>query len=212
MRLDKSILIKDTVSLFSNKYQYKIVLVCPAANWFRGNDLDFVEARLKLLKTGQRPLWLKIKSNEDIEYCFDLQKVLVSSSDYNIRVEHPYLNFYSNNSRSIEALAGLDPARVSYVCMPNKTNPSLKEGAVIVKKLDYDYKVFLGKTTQDNSTFVTWARQNKNIRLTKRAEKDLCKTRSYGGSYFYVRTDKAMTMVRMFVGTYVSKVESVIKA
>ena len=95
MKLPKSVLIKDTVSLFANKYKYKIVLVCPVAGWFRGNKLDFV---LEKLTEGVFPPWVKIKGKEDLDYCFNLQQLMSTLSDYEIRVESPRINFYTNNS------------------------------------------------------------------------------------------------------------------
>jgi hypothetical protein len=212
MKLAKSILIKDTVSLFSNKYQYKIVVVCPVANWFRNSDFSYVESRLELLKDGQGPMWVRIKGPEDIEFSKKLSDVMSSQKDFNLRVEHPYLNFYTNDAKSIEQIAAVDASRIRYVSIPNKSNPGLQTNSVICKKIDFGYKVFLGKTTQNYSNFVAWAKTSDNVKLTKRAEKDLGKDRSYGGSYLYVKSDKALTMVKVYIGNSISKVESVIKA
>ncbi len=212
MKLPKSIQIKDTVSLFSNKYQYKVVVVCPTANWFRNADLDLVATRLDLLKDGEKPIWLKIKGQEDIDFSHALRKAILSFKDYNIRVEHPYVNFYTNDPKAVETLTAIDPKRINYISIPSKNNPSLQSGTVICKKIDFGFKVFLGKTTQNYSNFVQWTKNNDKVKLTKRAERDLSRDRSYGGSYIYVKDDKSMTMVRMFIGTSISKVESVIKA
>jgi len=212
MKLAKSILIKDTVSLFSNKYQYKIVVVCPMANWFRNSDFSHVSSCLESLKNGQSPVWVKIKGPEDIEFTKKLSAVMSSQTDFNLRVEHPYLNFYTNNAKSIEQIASVDSARIRYVSIPNKSGPILQTNSVICKKIDFGYKVFLGKTTQNYSNFVTWAKTSDNVKLTKRAEKDLGKDRSYGGSYIYVKSEKVLTMVKVYIGSSISKVESVIKA
>ena len=212
MKLAKSILIKDTVSLFSNKYQYKIVVVCPMANWFRNSDFSHVASCLELLKNGQGPVWVKIKGPEDIEFTKKLSAVMSSQTDFNLRVEHPYLNFYTNNAKSIEQIASVDSNRIRYVSIPNKSSPVLQTNSVICKKIDFGYKVFLGKTTQNYSNFVAWAKTSGNVKLTKRAEKDLGKDRSYGGSYIYVKSDKVLTMVKVYIGSSISKVESVIKA
>lgn len=212
MKLSKLISIKDTVSLFLNKYQYKIVVVTPTANWFRNADLEFLKSRLELLKEGSKPVWLRIKGPEDIDHATEIRSVLLNFKDYTVRVEHPYLNVYTNDSKLIETLASIDPNRIGYICIPNKNNPRLEQGTVICKKIDHKYKVFLGKTTQNYSNFLQWAKTNDKVKLTKRAEKDLAKDRSYGGSYIYVRDEKSLTVVRMFIGVCISKVESVIKA
>lgn len=208
MKLPKSVLIKDTVSLFANKYKYKIVLVCPVAGWFRGNKLDFV---LEKLNEGSFPPWIKIKSKEDLDYCFKLQNLMTTLQDYELRVENPFINFYTNTPSNLEKLAALDEQRIKFISLPNKNNPNLAQDSVIVKTLDYKYKVHLGTTKQDYNNFLNWCENNDKIRLTKRAKKDLSKRTSWGGSYFYVKDDKTLTMVRMFLGSTISKLETVIK-
>lgn len=212
MKLPKSVQIKDTVSLFSNKYKYKIVLVCPGAGFFRGNKLDYALEKLTEIKNGNsNPPWFKTKSKDDLEYCFTLQRVLTSLSDYEIRIEHPLLNFYTNTPGNLEKLADIDENRVKYVCLPDKNIGELEQNTVVVKKLDYKHKVHLGSTRQEYNDFVKWCENNSKIRLTKSAKRDLSKARSWGGSYFYVKDDKSLTMVRMFLGSSIVKIETVIK-
>jgi hypothetical protein len=209
MKLPKSVLIKDTVSLFANKYKYKIVLVCPVAGWFRGNKLDFV---LEKLNIGVFPPWVKIKGKEDIDYCFNLQKLMTTLSNYDLRIENPRINFYTNDTSAIEKLAALDENRIKFICLPNKDSPALAENNIIVKTLDYKYKAHLGATRQDYSSFVQWCEGNDKIRLTKRAAKDLSKSFSWGGGYFYIKDDKTLTIVKLFLGSIITKTEIVIKA
>lgn len=213
MKLPQSVKIKDTVSLYLNKYQYKISLICPASNWFRGNDLDFVSNKLEdIKKGGYCPPWLKIKSGEDQQYCIDICKILKGFKDYDIRVEHPLLNLYTNDSNQVEKLANIDPERTKYVCMPNKNHPALGKNAVIVKRLNYDFKIYIGRTRKSYPEFVSWCAKNKNIRLTSRLRDDLSRNSSWGGSYFYVRGENTLTMVKMFIGSEISKIEQIIKA
>jgi hypothetical protein len=213
MKLPSSLKVKDTVSLFMNTYQYKIVLVCPAANWFRGKNFDFVEQRMTSFEeTGNAPVWLKFKDLTDQTYCKKLIKIFKSFENFEIRVEHPLINFYTNTSSQIEALANLDPDCVKYVSIPNKQHPDLKEKAVIVKKLDFDYKIHMGSTRKSYMDFVNWAEGNSKLRLPNRIKRDLSKSRSWGGGHFYVKGDKTLTMVQMFLGSDISKIETVIKA
>ena len=196
-----------------NKYKYKIVLVCPVASWFRGNDLAFVASKLiDLADPEQHPVWLKIKTPKDLEYCKTLHYVMFKLSDYELRIEHPLINVYTNVSVNLEKLAVIDPDRVKYISIPNKSNPELANNTVIVKKLDFDYKIFLGKTKQNHTNFVEWSKNNKKIKLTPTAKRSLSRNSSWGGSYFYVKGDQTLTMVRMFMGESIAKIESVIKA
>jgi hypothetical protein len=195
--------------LFANKYKYKIVLVCPVSGWFRGNKLDFV---LEKLNEGVFPPWVKIKSQADIDYCFSLQQLMTTLSDYEIRVESPRINFYTNNASDIEKLAALDADRVKFICLPNKASPNLAEDSVIVKTLDYGFRVHLGTSKSSYINFVKWCDGNEKVRLPKRAKQDLSKNFSWGGGYFYVKDEKTLTMVRLFLNNVITKVETVIKA
>ena len=196
-----------------NKYKYKIVLVCPLAGWFRGNDLASVAANLaELTTTGKHPVWAKIKAPEDLEFCELLHSTMSTLTDYELRIEHPLINCYTNSAINLEKLSALDPDRVKFISIPNKANPELTNNTVIVKRLDYDYKIFLGKTRQNYTNFVDWSKDNKKIKLTAAAKRNLLRNNSWGGSYFYVKGDQTLTMVRMFIGGSIAKIESVIKA
>jgi hypothetical protein len=212
VKIPKSIRIKDTVSLFLNKYQYKIVIVCPIAYWFRGNDLDNVKKQLTDYLAGNRSPWIKIKDQHDFDFCQELYTLMSELQDYDLRVEQPMINFYTNTKSNIEVLSHIDPNKIKFISLPNKKNPSLLSNTVIVKNLDYNYKVHIGKTRQDRTNFINWAKDNNKIRLTGRAIRDLSKSASWGGSYFYVKDDKTLTMVKLFLNSEISKIESVIKA
>ena len=69
----------------------------------------------------------------------------------------------------------------------------------------------MGSAKQNLSSFVNWSKNNPKVRLPKRAQKDLVKDYSPGGSYFYVKDAKSLTMVKMFLGSYISKVETVVR-
>jgi hypothetical protein len=195
------------------KYKYKIVLVCPVANWFRGNDLENVITKLTAWEeTGISPPWVKLKSVADADFCKRIHNTLCKFDNYELRIEQPFINFYTNDTTHVEKLAAIDPERVKYVSLPNKNNPDLVSGAVIVKKLDYDYKVFMGRTRKNYNGFITWAETNAKVRLTPTAKKHLNRDSSWGGSYFYVKGDKTLTMVRVFLGSDIAKIDSVIKA
>ena len=83
-----------------DKYQYKAVLVCPVASWFRGVNLEYI--REKLLEIENKPLpldtplWSKLRNKDDLEYCLKLEHRLSTIKDFSVRVEHPLISLYSN--------------------------------------------------------------------------------------------------------------------
>ena len=211
MKLHSSIQTKQTIRLFNRKYKYKIVLLSRAASWFRGNDLSNVKKNLASAKSyvGSQKL-----TASDLLYA---QKLLVSFSsmnDFIIRVESPYINFYTNNDSDVEKLAKIDSEHVKYVCLPAPGSESLLDDKkVLVKNLDYAYKINMSRTRSNHSNFVTWCEDKTDrIRLTKTAKRNLSRDGAWGGYYFYVRDDKTLTMVKMFLGEGIGNIESVVKA
>ena len=212
MKLSPSIQTKQTIRLFNGKYKYKIVLLSKAASWFRGGDIENVKKSLANLNNSSA-IWTKKLSTTDIDYVIQLISTMSPMSDYLVRVESPYINFYTNTNKDIEKLAKISGSNVKYVCLPAPGSESLLDDKkILVKNLDYSYRVTMGRTRQNHSNFVNWCEDKKDrVRLTKSASKQLSKDSSWGGYYFYVKDEKTLTMVKMFLGEGINLVESVVK-
>jgi hypothetical protein len=211
MKLYQTIQTKQTTKLFNNKYKYKIVLVCKSAGWFRGCNFDYVTERLASYSTEKDP-WVTKLTVDEIYYTTKLCELFKKLTGFEIRVENPCISFYTNNESDVEKIAKIDSSCVKYVSLPKSgTETILDDRKIIVKNLDFDYKVTMGRTRQDFKSFVEWCEDKDKIRMPKRAKRDLCKTNCWGGSHFYVKDDKTLTMVKMFIGGYIHSVESVVK-
>jgi hypothetical protein len=199
-------------------YQYKIVLTCAGASWFRSGDLDSALDLLKKVDIKQNQLdtnryirTTAIKTKEELDYAFKLQKLLAKMSDFEIRVESPWISIYTNSKSDIDALIKLDKEKVKYYSVP-PANAPLDVGTVIMPKMNYDYRITLGKTSHNCLAFIEWAEGNAKLKLTKSCKRDLSKERSWGGTHFYVTGDKNLLMTRMHLGGSISKVERILKA
>lgn len=194
-----------------DKYQYKAVLVCPVANWFRGMDLAHAREKLQLIDRKKlplnTPLWNKIKNEDDLEYCIKIEALLSKMSNFDLRVEHPLLSFYSNNIKDCITLANLDVPRTKYVSFPDDT---LVPNTVYLPKIKYGFKITMGRTRSEHSNFIKWSENNDKIRLTNNCVRDLTRDKSWGGSYFYVKDEKSLTLVKMFLGSEISRIDVVI--
>jgi hypothetical protein len=211
MKLYQSIQTKQTTKLFNNKYKYKIVLVCKSASWFRGCNFDQVSERLTNQPEEKDP-WITRLTSDELHYTDKICELFKKLTDYELRVENPFISVYTNDTADVEKIAKIDSGRVKYVSLPKAgTESVLDDHKVIVKNLDFDYKITMGRTRQNFSTFVAWCEDKDKIRMPKRAKRDLCKNNCWGGSHFYVKDDKMLTMVKMFVGSYIHSVESVVK-
>jgi hypothetical protein len=206
-------LFKTTKRLFRGKYQYKLVLTCAGASWFRGGDWNGTLENLKRIDLSNNANWYakSIKTSEDLDYAFKLQSRLKKLTDIEVRVESPWVTIYTNTKSNIDDLVKIDKDKVKYISVPpNKT--LLDENTIILPKVNYDYKVTLGKTTQEHSAFIQWAENNAKLKLTKTCKRELTRDGSWGGTYFYVTGENNLLMTKMHLGGSINKVERIIKA
>lgn len=205
-------LYKTTNRLFKGTYQYKIVLICATASMFRSGDMDATLAQIKKININAPGLYSKQRyTQDDVDSALALHSALSKMPDLEIRVESPWLSIYTNTIAYVDQLKALDETRVKYISMP-PANSSLDIGSIIMPKINYEYRVTIGKTTSEHSTFVQWAEASDKLKLTKSCKKDLLKQRSWGGTYFYITGDKTLLMAKMHLGGSIAKIERIIKA
>lgn len=205
-------LYKTTTRLFKGIYQYKIVLVVPGAPHFRQGDMDKTMDALSRIDLGIQQIYrYSIKTQDDLNYARNLALHLSKMPNIDVRVESPWISIYTNNEADTENLANIDLEKVKYISKP-PANQNLVSGTIILPKMDYDYRVTLGKTITDHLGFVSWAEKSDKLRLTKSCIKDLSKQRSWGGTHFYVTGDNNLLMAKMHLGGCIAKVERIIKA
>jgi hypothetical protein len=209
---------KTINKLFKGMYQYKIVLVCAGANWFRSGDWDGALNNLKKvdIKSSESKVnnmgWRSgIKTQEDLDYAFKLQAKLKKLKEIEVRVETPWITVYTNLKANVDALIRIDNEKVKYVCIP-PDNTVLAENTIIMPKMPYDFRITVGKTIQNHDAFIGWAEQNSKLKLTKACKRELSKDHSWGGTHFYVTGDNNLLMTKMHLGGSINKVERIIKA
>jgi len=194
------------------------VLVCAGASLFRSADSTTIlenlqQAKREFLEDDKfsfvRSRYI-IRTKEDLDYALKLQHELSLLSDFDIRVESPWVNVYTNSKSAVDALAKIDNSKVKYISEP-PTDSTLDVDTIILPKINFDYRVTIGRTSQDCTAFVDWAGSNSKLKLTKSCAKALLKPRSWGGSYFYITGDNNLLMAKMHLGGCISKIERIIK-
>ena len=200
--------------MFKGTYQYKIVLVCAGTQWFRSGDLEATLENLKKVKLGTtvHPYQMStaIKTQEDLDFALKLQHTLSKMIDFEVRVESPWISIYTNDKKSVDSIIKIDKSKIKYVCVP-PDNALLEANTIIMPKMNYDYRVTLGKTTQEYQAFVEWAETSKKVKLTKSCKKDLLKARTWGGTHFYVSGDNNLLLTKMHLSGSISKIERIVK-
>ena len=213
-------LFKTTTRLFKGIYQYKVVLICAGARWFRNGDMQSTLEQLSNINikegtmsgnlyytaTGRN----SIKTKEELDYAFKLCNQLKKISNIDVRVEGTWISIYTNLKSDVDSLVKLNPDNVKYISIP-PTDTTLTSDTIIMPKINYDFRVTLGKTTQKHESFIEWAENNKKIKLTKSCKKDLSRDRSWGGTHFYVTGDNNLLMSKMHLGGCIGKVQRIIK-
>ena len=207
---------KTTKCLFRGTYQYKIVLVCSSASWFRSCNIDNAIQELSKVNVSFPNVvsskWRTnhIKTQEDVDYGFKLASALQHMTDFEIRVESPWISIYTNNQSDVDNVLNLDMSKVKYISAPPANG--IAQNTVVMPKINFDYRVTLGKTTNSNTSFIEWAGKTSKLRLTKSCIRDLNKNRSWGGTHFYVTGDNNLLMAKMHLGGCISKIERIVKA
>lgn len=205
MKFPPSIKTKFTTRVFNNKYKYKAVIISKGTHLFRGNNLESVKESIKVSSK---------LTQDDQAFILNLYVFFKKAEEYSIRIESPLLSFYTNSANDLEKIVKLDPSKIKYVSYPKPGSEALLDDKkIIVKNLDFEFKVTMGATRQDYTNFVSWCEDKQlKIKLPKRAQKQLARDKSWGGYYFYVKDEKTLTMVKVFLGGYIQSVEQLVKA
>lgn len=201
--------IKYSTKLFQKKYKYKVVFTSGVSGWFRGSDAAKIQS---LYQEKNQYYYSRQATAAEKSHANKLASVLSNIEDWQARVETPFVSIYLNNETDLEAVVKNCKNRIKYVEIPDPNSETkLTEGTVLVKNLDFGFRVTVGSSRQCYLNFVQWCENNPKIRLPKRARRDLSKDSNPGGGFFYVKDDKSLTMVKMFLGRTITKVETVIK-
>jgi len=203
-------LVKETRKLFKGTYQYKIVLVSAGAPLLRnGYDPSDADKILENYDLNNNKTYMRFKNKEAVDYCKKLVAAIRQMSDYEIRIESPLISIYTNNQKDVNKLADIDNEHVKYISRPPQGG--LVSGTVIMPKVDYEFKITMGRTRQENTTFIEWADKNDKVKLTKSCRRDLTKAASWGGTHFYINGEKNLLVARMMLGGCINKIEKVLK-
>ena len=200
MKLPQTVRLKYTTRKFNNKYKYKAVLKYKFAEWFKHNDLSKAAFKLKHTNSKEADLGRKILA------------ALETLEDYQLRIERPWICFYTDKSEDLTSIVNVLENCVEYVQIPKPgTKELLDQGLILTKTITQKYRVSIGRTTKCNKDFVNWAEKH-GQKLPATAKKELSKESGcYGGFYLYLKDDKSLTIARLMLGDAIAKIEEVVK-
>jgi len=191
--------------------------MCLGGSLLRGGDYDNALANLKSIDwkaghgTKSKYLSRMFKNAYDVNHSIKLISDLKKMQDFDLRIETPYISVYTNNIKNINFLEKKYYDQIRYICKPDAPD-SLEADVVIMPKLKgFDYKITLAATRQEHSAFVAWAENNPKIRITKSAKRELLRSRSWGGTHFYVVGENNLLMAKMHLSTSIGKIQRIAK-
>lgn len=203
---------KKTNKLFLDKYRYKIVLISKLATTFRGRDIEDAAEKIAHWRENKTfPGWVYNGVASDLDRAFNIVKAFQKVSDYKLMVSSPFLTFYTDKFDDFKQVSKELFDYVKYISMPEDTRPVLEKNTVYLKRIDYDFKITLTQRVPNNESFFKWCTGNDKIRMPRRCRDHVRRGWRSGDSYFYVKDAKTLSMVQMFLGSNIQRIDRVVK-
>ena len=203
---------KKTNKLFMDKFRYKIVLVSKFSPMFRSANLDDIEKKLNYyIQKKIFPPWIWNGEAGDYSVANDIVKSIKPLENYKIMVSSPFISLYTDNFNDFKTVTKELFTCVKYISVPEDSTPILEKNTVYLKRIDYDYKVTISNRIDNNESFFKWCRDNDKIRMPERCQRHVKRGWRVGDSYFYVKDAKSLSMVQMFIGSNIQRIDRVVK-
>lgn len=203
---------KKTNKLFLDLYRYKIVLVSKLATTFRGRDIEDAAEKISHWRENKTfPGWVYNGVASDLDRAYNIVKAFQKVSDYKLMVSSPFLTFYTDKFDDFKQVSKELFDYVKYISMPEDANSVLEKNKVYLKRVDYDFKITLTQRVPNNESFFKWCTGNDKIRMPRRCRDHIRRGWRSGDSYFYVKDAKTLSMVQMFLGSNIQRIDQVIK-
>ena len=204
----KSLNRRETTKLFYDEYPFKLVLVNGLAYIFREKNLTNAKSELDLLQQLYDSGELLVRGSYGYKYpvehdtFFEAKNLYIEfckQDDYKLRVSSPYMQIYSHDYNWLVMLS--TKIKSSYeLWEPSKGNiDTLDKNVILVNHpVEYLYKVTLGQSCDKN--LATWIKNNTDKVKAGNVCLDTIERSGYvRGMYFYVRDEKILQLLNLFV-------------
>ncbi|NDG30412.1 hypothetical protein EB118_10105 [bacterium] len=203
---------KKTNKLFLDKFRYKIVVVSRLSQVFRGRDIEDAAEKIAHWRENKTfPGWVYNGVASDLDRAYNIVKAFQKVSDYKLMVSSPFLTFYTDKFDDFKQVSKELFDYVKYISMPEDANPVLEKNTVYLKRIDYDFKITITQRIPNNESFFKWCTGNDKIRMPRRCRDHVRRGWRSGDSYFYVKDAKTLSMVQMFLGSNIQRIDRVVK-
>lgn len=219
-----------TKKLHYGKYLYKLALANPLAPWFRtelqkDGNLKSIKAKIdeyQILYDIGQPLYrtvyrTDVKITEEAFFdAKDLYESLLPRNDYKIRVER-WSGFciYSNDKDFLLDIASTMRESAIEFWEPDLDHVDIlkKEKNIILvdSNPEFPFKITL-KSKKIDKNFAKWLEANTSISKVGERTLENIKQGWGGGTYFFVRDEKVLSMVEIIVGHNIQRIEQLVYA
>lgn len=220
----------ETTKLFYNKYLYKLNFSNELNTIFRtefqkDGRLSLARQKLDELRLFHReglpmeiPIWRtvkKIREEDYIEARHLYATLLRTKEDYRIRVESwGGITVFANSEELLNKIAkGISNRRrlEFYRPDPNVINEIKPNIIISPNPVEWPIKVTLGCNIRNYSSFAKWAENNPDkVRIGKKALESLHSHGFVDGYYFFVKTEKVLSIINIIIGDNIRRIDHVV--
>lgn len=213
---------KYTTKLFYKKYAYRLSVRCLVASIFRNKDFNYAKYRIDSwnqdVSKGISPR-LGHRSDSllpisDLHFALRLLNIFTTTStDYTLRIEGRTLNVFSNDTVWLSDLKNKLGVNVIEFTQPANDqtaefllkNPNYE---VVKSNVQYKYKIKTRFCKGDYKSFGEWCKSfSKHVRISGLFLEELLNSSSiYEGRLVYVKDEKTLNIVTMFIGEAIQSI------
>ena len=211
----------ETTKLFYNTFKHKLVIKNNLSYIFK--DKNFYNARVEIdelqyLYEENEQLFIRLHrrkvpvSTQEFFECKTLYNILQSNKEYKLRIEKPNLGIYSNDLPWLMDISSKVAEPLELWSPDPITQHKLQKNVILVDvEPAFPFKVTLGNRTKTDPSFVNWAIKNKSlIRISNKLLSKIQQDGYVAGSYFYVRDEKVLNLINLFLSSPVMRVDKLV--
>lgn len=217
----------ETQKIYYGEYLYKLTVVSPLANMFRGKRFASTRKELDKIKQAYNKKHDNYTVANAYSYRFyqvprfavyDAEIILghLSIADiksFKLRIEYNEIAIYSNNKEwLLDLTTKITPDTSKEFFEPNtKYLDELQKGFIVVSNELRDYNLKVTIKGFCPISFANWVKNNTDkIRVGFRLLSYFEKGFNVNGCYFYVRDEKVLSMIYLLISNHIVRVDKLV--
>lgn len=207
---------ENTKKLYYNQYVNKIEITIPCARFLYGTDFTYFESQFNNIDVRYLEGYKDLKDLE-LSQIKKLMRSLIEilkdhQGEYKKVLGWFNLCMYTNNLTFTNKIIRLFKNSPECISITRPKNKKIRDfllenkNVIINNNPKHDFKISLkqrGSSTEQYNSFIEWADRVENVKLVNRDE--------WRNGYFYVTTDKAVTMCQLFIGEKIRRIERFVR-